>query len=105
MQCYGTTPTRNALPLCNMKYQINFENAQPNNIRLVIPVCKDPRAAHEKSSGRRTFGGGLTPRRGETMSAASGNATAKLMKSAFDMLLSPKSKGFDRVLSKVLLHF
>jgi len=28
------------------------------------------------------------------------NATAKLMKSAFDMLLSPKSKGFDRVLSK-----
>ena len=35
----------------------------------------------------------------DTMSS---NSAAKLMKSAFEVLLSPKSKGFDRVLSKVL---
>jgi len=39
----------------------------------------------------------LQERRQLTMSS---NATAKLMKSAFEVLLSPKSKGFDRVLSK-----
>ena len=33
------------------------------------------------------------------------NATAKLMKSAFDILASPKLKCFDKALSKVITLF